>query len=77
MEPRGIGPLYPSVDHGLLTRGGPLDSTKTAYDKIEQKERPSIKLGLSEPQLNPWLVTLSLASLYKMSITLSTRSIIS
>jgi hypothetical protein len=40
VEPRGIGPLYPSVDHGFLTRGGPSSSTKISYQCLKIKESP-------------------------------------
>ncbi len=42
VEPRGIEPLYPIDNSGLLTRGGPSNSTNLTYGTAKQKERPSI-----------------------------------
>lgn len=38
VEPRRIALLYPSVDHGFLTRGGPLNSTKLTVSVIKTKK---------------------------------------
>src|SRR3989344_5381791 len=42
VEPRGVEPLYPNGNCGLLTRGGPLNSTEPTYHLQYKKERPSI-----------------------------------
>jgi len=53
VEPRGIEPLYPSVEDGFLTRGGPSDSTKFKLTNINTKRKTEEILGLSGLQLNP------------------------
>ena len=55
VEPRRIALLYPSANHGSLTRGGPLNSTKMNISVAKIKRKPEINLGLSEQQSDPWL----------------------
>ena len=48
VEPRGIGPLYTSVNHGFLTLRWPLNAPRAVIlSKIGQKEKPRGCLGFS------------------------------
>ncbi|OGM99577.1 MAG: hypothetical protein A3B91_03475 [Candidatus Yanofskybacteria bacterium RIFCSPHIGHO2_02_FULL_41_29] len=48
VEPRGIGPLYPSVNHGFLTLRWPLNAPRAVMlSKIDLKEKPRGYLGFS------------------------------
>ena len=70
MEPRGIEPLYPSDNSGLLTRGSPLNSTKLSYQNV-YKKRPS-KARTFGDSIESAVVHLRLANPQKLSIALST-----
>ena len=71
VEPRGIEPLYPSDNSGLLTRGSPLNSTKLSYQNVYKKERPS-KARTFWDSIESAVVHLRLANPQKLSIALST-----
>jgi len=43
MEPRGIEPLYPSVNHGFLTVRWPLELHRNTISQNKQKENPKPK----------------------------------
>ena len=63
VEPRGIEPLYPSTNHEFLTRGGPLDSTKVAYNNSIQKESPGNNARTFGTLIESVVGSLSLANL--------------
>ena len=67
VELRGIEPLYPSDNSGLLTRGSPLNSTKLSYQKAYKKERPSKARAFGD-SIESAVVPLSLAYPLLMSI---------
>jgi hypothetical protein len=45
VEPRGIEPLYPSVNHGILTVRWPLKLHGNIIAKNKQKENPKRKVS--------------------------------
>lgn len=71
VEPRGIEPLYPNGNCEFLARGGPLNSTKSAYYKTLQKERPS-EARTFRVAIESAIAIFSIAPLYSMSTALST-----
>lgn len=75
VEPRGIGPLYPSDNNGFLTRGSPLNSTKPTYH-VWGKKKDRASARTFRDSIESVVANLSLASLYILSSALSTSPII-
>ncbi len=61
VELRGIEPLYPSTNHEFLTRGGPLNSTKTTYHNTYKKKDRTLARTFGD-SIESAIVPLSLAN---------------